>query len=273
MRRSRLSTIAIAVLQQEIQRRQKMLPRLIAQRDALNREIAELQGLAEPAVQKEAKPQAASKKARRRRARNKIGLADALSQFLKGKAKVTVGEAMEGVLAAGYRAPQNRPQVRPEGVIRQDRRVSTCQTNTISRSCGTWPPAWRRSPRCRCRRRSAALWRKLNGLKPERPMVMIDQVCWNEMNVDDELTLRCEDPECRGYEELAAPHALPVAALPGGHGGRAVRAGAQGDRQHRLRHRRQGARRGDRPHQRGRRARLRQPVRDRGRPGEDPDAA
>jgi len=45
-----------------------------------------------------------------------------------------------------------------------------------------------------------AMWRKLNGLKPDRPMVMIDQVCWNEMNVDDELTLRCEDPECKGYE-------------------------------------------------------------------------
>ena len=44
------------------------------------------------------------------------------------------------------------------------------------------------------------LWRKLNGLKPERPMVMIDQVCWNEMNVDDALTLQCEDAECRGYE-------------------------------------------------------------------------
>jgi len=44
------------------------------------------------------------------------------------------------------------------------------------------------------------LWRKLNGLEPERPMVMIDQVCWNEMNVDDELTLRCEDQEARRYE-------------------------------------------------------------------------
>lgn len=44
------------------------------------------------------------------------------------------------------------------------------------------------------------LWRKLNGLKPERPMVTIDQVCWNEMNVNDELTLTCEDPECRAYE-------------------------------------------------------------------------
>ena len=46
-----------------------------------------------------------------------------------------------------------------------------------------------------------ALWRKLNALQTERPMVMIDQVCWNEMNLGDELTLRCTDPECREYEE------------------------------------------------------------------------
>lgn len=44
------------------------------------------------------------------------------------------------------------------------------------------------------------LWRGLNGLQPERPMVMIDQICWNEMNVNDELTLACEDEECRNYE-------------------------------------------------------------------------
>ncbi len=45
-----------------------------------------------------------------------------------------------------------------------------------------------------------ALWRRLNSLKPVRPMVMIDQVCWNEMNIDDELTIQCEDEECRSYE-------------------------------------------------------------------------
>jgi hypothetical protein len=45
-----------------------------------------------------------------------------------------------------------------------------------------------------------ALWRKLNARKPVRPMVMIDQVCWNEMNLDNELTLCCTDPECREYE-------------------------------------------------------------------------
>jgi hypothetical protein len=46
-----------------------------------------------------------------------------------------------------------------------------------------------------------ALWRKLNAKKPVRPMVTIDQVCWNEMNVGEELTLKCVDPECRGYED------------------------------------------------------------------------
>ncbi len=45
-----------------------------------------------------------------------------------------------------------------------------------------------------------AAHKALNALKPLRPMVMIDQVCWHEMNVGDELTLRCEDPFCRGIE-------------------------------------------------------------------------
>jgi hypothetical protein len=42
------------------------------------------------------------------------------------------------------------------------------------------------------------LWRRLNALDPVRPMVMMDQVCWNEMG--DEMVLHCTDPECRGYE-------------------------------------------------------------------------
>lgn len=47
-----------------------------------------------------------------------------------------------------------------------------------------------------------SLWRKLNARAAVRPMVMIDQVCWNEMNIGDELTLQCIDTECRGYEEI-----------------------------------------------------------------------
>ena len=104
MPRSRLSAMTIADLWQEIERRQKLLPKLIAQRDALSREISELQGLAAPEAGKGAKPEAAPRKTRRRRrAKNKVGLADALAGFLKGKAKVTIGEALEGVLSAGYK--------------------------------------------------------------------------------------------------------------------------------------------------------------------------
>jgi hypothetical protein len=32
-------------------------------------------------------------------------------------------------------------------------------------------------------------------------MVIIDQVCWNEMNIDDKLTLNCGDAECRIFED------------------------------------------------------------------------
>jgi hypothetical protein len=44
------------------------------------------------------------------------------------------------------------------------------------------------------------LWKKLNGLRPERPMVMIDQIPWHEMDVDGELECVCEDPFFRRIE-------------------------------------------------------------------------
>ena len=66
MPRSKLFTMSIADLRQEIERRQKLLPKLIAQRDALSREITELQGLAAPEARKPARPAAAPKKTRRR---------------------------------------------------------------------------------------------------------------------------------------------------------------------------------------------------------------
>jgi len=46
------------------------------------------------------------------------------------------------------------------------------------------------------------LWRRLNAKNPVRPMVMIDQVCVNEIVgfVGGALTLRCTDPECRHFE-------------------------------------------------------------------------
>ncbi len=44
-------------------------------------------------------------------------------------------------------------------------------------------------------------WKQLNSLNASRPMVMIDQIPWHEMNVDDELTLKTKDPFLRGIEQ------------------------------------------------------------------------
>ena len=45
-----------------------------------------------------------------------------------------------------------------------------------------------------------SLWKACNGLKPIRPMVSIDQVCWHEMDVDGELILQSEGGLCRRLE-------------------------------------------------------------------------
>ncbi len=44
------------------------------------------------------------------------------------------------------------------------------------------------------------LHRAVNDLKPVRPVVLIDELPWAEMNINDEMTLRCEDPLLRGVE-------------------------------------------------------------------------
>lgn len=48
----------------------------------------------------------------------------------------------------------------------------------------------------------ARQWTALNDLKSERPMVWINEICWNEMNVNDELTLQCEGRWAREQEQL-----------------------------------------------------------------------
>ncbi|MDP6454651.1 MAG: hypothetical protein QF898_15215 [SAR202 cluster bacterium] len=44
------------------------------------------------------------------------------------------------------------------------------------------------------------LWKALNDLKPVRPMVMVDNIPWHEMDVDGELLLQTEDDFCRYFE-------------------------------------------------------------------------
>ena len=47
----------------------------------------------------------------------------------------------------------------------------------------------------------ALLWQKLNNRQSVRPMVWINEVCWHEMNVNDELTLDAEHPWAREQEQ------------------------------------------------------------------------
>ena len=46
----------------------------------------------------------------------------------------------------------------------------------------------------------AELWRRLNDLERVRPLVWVNEIPWNEMNVDGELTLQTSDPWARDVE-------------------------------------------------------------------------
>jgi len=105
MPRLKLENVPLAELKKEIERRQKLLPKLIAQRDALAEQITELQRMETAVVGEPAARSRATARPRRlhRAAGNKSSLAEVLATFMKGREKVTVGEAMKGALAAGYR--------------------------------------------------------------------------------------------------------------------------------------------------------------------------
>jgi hypothetical protein len=103
-RMTKLANVSLEALEKEIGRRSKLLPSLIAKRDELNRQIAELETLGSRG--RKARPGRASAKRvvrRRRRAKNKLSLADALAAVLKGKKAMGVAEATEAVLASGYK--------------------------------------------------------------------------------------------------------------------------------------------------------------------------
>ena len=43
-------------------------------------------------------------------------------------------------------------------------------------------------------------WRKLNSLKPTKPTILFDEICWHEFSECEELKLKCTDGFCRGLE-------------------------------------------------------------------------
>ncbi len=61
----------------------------------------------------------------------------------------------------------------------------------------------------------AALWRDLNDLKSQRPMVWINEIPWHEMNVNDELTLVCEQTWARDLEDKLRKTIYQWKHLPG----------------------------------------------------------
>ncbi len=44
------------------------------------------------------------------------------------------------------------------------------------------------------------MWKKLNNLEPVKPMIWLDEVCWHEMDVNDELLLRTTSGFCDRIE-------------------------------------------------------------------------
>lgn len=107
MRKANLARVSTAVLQREIERRRKELPKLIAERDALNARIAELEGLDAPAPPAKTAKGPTKRKRRAKRTpakRGRLSLNDALAQVLQGKKSLSVAEAAEEVLALGYKS-------------------------------------------------------------------------------------------------------------------------------------------------------------------------
>jgi len=49
-------------------------------------------------------------------------------------------------------------------------------------------------------RQNILLHKKVNDLKHSRPIVLIDEIPWHEMNINNELTLQCEDEYLKGLE-------------------------------------------------------------------------
>lgn len=55
----------------------------------------------------------------------------------------------------------------------------------------------------------------LNDLHPQRPIVLIDELPWHELNVDGSLTLQCQDPVFREAEEYMRKTVFQCKYFPG----------------------------------------------------------
>jgi hypothetical protein len=106
MPRAKLAHLSVDDLKKEISRRQSALPKLIAKRDALNCQIAELEGLGavKPPVARRGRKPGRKPGRRATRAPRPGSLRSALVEALTSKGKLSVAEAAEAVKAAGYKS-------------------------------------------------------------------------------------------------------------------------------------------------------------------------
>jgi len=104
MPRVSLAKVSTAALKEELRRRVEALPRLIAQRDELNRQIAEIEASAPAALAPKAptRPAPPRRVAGAKPARGTLGLTAMLAEFIKAKGTMSVADAAQAVLAAGY---------------------------------------------------------------------------------------------------------------------------------------------------------------------------
>ena len=49
-------------------------------------------------------------------------------------------------------------------------------------------------------KKNADMYRALNSLRPVRPVVLIDELPWNQLEISGELELKCEDEYLRSVE-------------------------------------------------------------------------
>ncbi|MGD1001933.1 MAG: hypothetical protein ABSA67_14660 [Candidatus Brocadiia bacterium] len=106
MAKVKLAKVSVDDLKKEIGRRQGKLPKLLAARDALNCQIAELEGLGDVKAAVRGRRKAARRKAARRAVKpaREGSLSSTLAEAIKAKGKLTIAEAAEAVLAAGYKS-------------------------------------------------------------------------------------------------------------------------------------------------------------------------
>ena len=50
-------------------------------------------------------------------------------------------------------------------------------------------------------RKRKKMWSDLNGLEETKPMIWIDEICWNEMDIEGGLRLRTESDFCQNIEK------------------------------------------------------------------------